>query len=130
MPGTNTVGTNTAARMMAIPITGADTSSIALKAAALGANPSSIWRCTASTTTMASSTTSPIASTSPNNESVLMENPNSGNMANVPTSETGTANSGISVARQSCGNRYVTSATSNNASPSVTAISLMTYLFL
>ena len=47
----------------------------------------------------------PMASTRPNSESVLMENPNSGKDINVPTSETGTASSGISVARQSCRKR-------------------------
>jgi hypothetical protein len=54
---------------------------------------------------MASSTTWPIARTSPNNDNVLMEKPNTGNRANVPRSETGTARSGISVARQPCKNR-------------------------
>jgi len=47
--------------------------------------------CTPSTTTIASSTTRPIARTRPNIESVLIEKPNSGNRTNVPTSETGTA---------------------------------------
>ena len=46
---------------------------------------------------MASSTTSPIASTRPNSDSVLMENPSTGNIMNVPISETGTAINGISV---------------------------------
>ena len=40
---------------------------------------------------MASSTTNPMASTSPKSESVLIEKPNSGNSMKVPTSETGTA---------------------------------------
>ena len=96
------VGTNTAESTSAIPITGPEISSIALNAAALGAMPSSMWRSTASTTTIASSTTSPIASTNPNNDSVLIENPNAGKKTNVPISETGTARSGISVARQPC----------------------------
>ena len=64
-----------------------------------------MWRSTASTTTMASSTTSPIASTSPKSESVLIEKPKSGKKTNVPISETGTASNGISVARQLCRNR-------------------------
>src|SRR6266849_618020 len=75
---------------------------MALLAASLGARPSSMWRCTPSTTTTASSTTKPIASTNPNIESVLIEKPNSGKKTNVPTSETGTASNGMSVARQSC----------------------------
>ena len=105
MPGMKTVGTNTADRTSAMPITGPEISSIAFKAAALGARPASMWRSTASTTTMASSTTRPMASTRPNRESVLMEKPKSGKNTNVPTSETGTASIGISVARQPCRKR-------------------------
>ena len=51
---------------------------------------------------IASSTTRPIASTKPKSDSVLIEKRNSGKMANVPTSETGTVSSGIKVARQPC----------------------------
>jgi hypothetical protein len=43
-----------------------------------------------------------MASTRPKRDSVLMEKPNSGKSTNVPTSETGTASSGIKVARQLC----------------------------
>ena len=60
-----------------------------------------MWCSTASTTTIASSTTRPIASTRPNSDRVLIEKPSNGKTANVPTSETGTASSGIKVARQS-----------------------------
>jgi len=60
----------------------------------LGRQTSSMWRCTPSTTTTASSTTKPMASTNPNIESVLIEKPNSGKKTNVPTSETGTASNG------------------------------------
>ena len=48
-------------------------------------------RSTFSTTTIASSTTMPMASTSPNRVSVLIEKPKSSMNANVPTIETGTA---------------------------------------
>ena len=51
---------------------------------------------------MASSTTRPIASTNPNNDRVFTEKPNNGNTAKVAISETGTANMGMIVARQSC----------------------------
>src|ERR1700751_2218961 len=88
------VGTKTDERTKAMPITGPESSSIAFRAASLGFRPSSMWRCTPSTTTIASSTTRPIASTSPNIERVLMEKPKSGNRMKVPTRETGTANSG------------------------------------
>ena len=100
----NTVGTNTAVRINAIATTGPATSCIAFKAASLGAIPSSMWRSTASTTMMASSTTNPIARTSPKSESVLMEKPNMGKSAKVPTNDTGTANNGMSVARHPCRN--------------------------
>src|SRR6267143_2042727 len=68
MPGINAVGTNTAARIRAMPITGPETSSFAFKEASLGESPCSMLCSTASTTTMASSTIKPIASTKPNRE--------------------------------------------------------------
>ena len=78
MPAMKATGTNTAARIRAMPMTGAVTSDMALKVASLGESPCSMWRSTASTTTMASSTTRPMASTKANSESVLIENPSSG----------------------------------------------------
>ena len=81
----------TAARMNAIATTGPDTSDMALDGRlARDSCPRSMLCCTASTTTMASSTTMPIASTRPNMLVMLMENPSSGNSANVPMIETGT----------------------------------------
>ena len=61
-----------------MPTTGPETSSIALSVASRGAMPSSMWCSTASTTTIASSTTRPMASTRPNSDSVLIEKPSSG----------------------------------------------------
>ena len=75
---------------------------MALRLASRGDMPSSMWCSTASTTTIASSTTRPIASTRPNSDRVLIEKPSNGNTANVATSETGTARSGIKVARHPC----------------------------
>ena len=66
-------------------------------------------RSTFSTTTMASSTTMPMASTRPNSVSVLIEKPSTGITAKVPISDTGTASSGMIVARQVCRNRNTTS---------------------
>ncbi len=66
-----------------------------------------------------------MASTSPNSDSVLIENPRSGKSANVPMSETGTATIGISVARQFCRKRNTTRMTSSIASQSVMTISRM-----
>ena len=65
---------------------------------------------------MASSTTMPMASTSPNMLVMLMENPSSGNSANVPITATGTVSSGISVARQFCRKMKTTRMTSPMAS--------------
>ena len=67
-----------------MPITGADTSFMAWTVASLGVFPCSMWCITASTTTIASSTTMPMASTRPNMESVFTEKPSSGKKMNVP----------------------------------------------
>ena len=125
IPVMKPAGTKTAARISAMPITGAETSSIALIVASRGESPCSMPTSTASTTTIASSTTRPIASTSPSSESVLIEKPSIGKKMKAPISETGTAISGISVARQPCRNRKTTMITSTIASTSVCTISLM-----
>ena len=81
---------------------GPETSPMALTVASLGDIPASILADTASTTTMASSTTIPMARTRPSNDKVLIEKPSSGKTAKVPISETGTAIVGIKVARKFC----------------------------
>ena len=65
---------------------------------------------------MASSTTMPMASTSPNSDRLFSENPSSAMMANVPISDTGTAIIGTMVARQFCRKTSTTMKTSTNAS--------------
>ena len=95
------------------------TSSIALRAASRGESPCSSQRSTFSTTTMASSTTMPIASTRPNSEMLFRLKPSAAMTAKVPTMATGTAISGISAARQFCRNTSTTIATSATASSSV-----------
>ncbi len=84
-----------------------------------------MFRSTFSTTTMASSTTMPMASTRPKSESVLIENPNASITANVPTIEIGTATSGMIEARQVCRNSTTTMTTSSVASNSVLMTSLI-----
>src|SRR5438270_6077388 len=84
-----------------------------------------MWRCTFSMTTIASSTTSPVASVMPNKVSVLMENPNNLTKMKVPTRETGMVAAGISVVRQSCKNRKMTKITSVMAPPKVKTTSRM-----
>ena len=76
-------------------------------------------RSTFSTTTMASSTTMPMASTKPNSDRLLMVKPNAAMKKNVPTSDTGMATSGMIAARQVCRNRITTRMTSTIASPMV-----------
>ena len=111
--------------MRAMATTGPDTSSIAFNAASRGESPASMCCSTASTTTMASSTTRPMASTRPKSDSVLIENPSRGKTMNAPTSATGTASSGMSVVRKPCKNMKTTSTTRRSASTSVFAISLI-----
>ena len=92
------------------------TSPMAACAAACGFKPSSILRSMFSTTTMASSTTMPVASTRPNRVSELIEKPASSSAASVPMMATGTATSGMTLARHVCRNTTTTSTTSSTAS--------------
>jgi len=64
--------------------------------------------CTASTTTMASSTTVPMASTSANSVRILRLNPAATRQANVPTSDTIMEMDGMSVLLRSCKKKYTT----------------------
>ena len=73
---------------------------MALMVASRGFRPASMWCSTASTTTIASSTTMPIASTSPKSVRLLSENPIAAMTAKVPMMATGTAISGMSADRQ------------------------------
>src|SRR5690349_22308434 len=75
MPGMNATGTNTESSTMVIAIIGAVMSAMARLVASPGDSSgcSSITRSTFSTTTMASSTTMPIASTTASRETVFAE---------------------------------------------------------
>src|ERR1700719_3760333 len=110
---------NTEHSTSAMEMMGRVTSPMAACAAACGFKPCSILRSMFSTTTMASSTTIPVASTKPNKVSELMVNPASSGAASVPTMSTGAATSGITLARQVCRNTTTTSTTSNTASNKV-----------
>ena len=92
------------------------TSCMALMLAWRGLRPASMLRSTFSTTTMASSTTMPMASTRPNSVRVLMVKPRASSTAKVPTTDTGTASSGMIDARQVCRKTMTTSTTSSTAS--------------
>ena len=100
-------------------MTGAETSSIALMVAARGFMPCSMWCSTDSTTTIASSTTIPIASTRPNSVRLFMLKPIAAMTAKVPMIATGTAIRGITADRQFCKNSRTTMATRITASRSV-----------
>ena len=95
-------GIKTAHNTRATAITGPVTSFIALRAASRGVAPLCSHLSTFSTTTIASSTTIPIASTNPKSEMLLMEYPSRAITAKVPMIATGTAMRGIRVARQLC----------------------------
>src|SRR5512139_879842 len=101
MPGMKAAGKNTELSTSVMAITGPVISSTALTVASLGERPIAIHRSTFSTTTIASSTTIPMANTSPSSETLLSENPNAAITAKVPIKDTGTSIIGISVARQS-----------------------------
>ena len=96
MPGMNAVGHEHRATAPARSRSPArPTSSIVLCAASRGDMPLAMWRSTVSTTTMASSTTMPMASTRPNSVRLFSEKPNAAITAKVPMSETGIATSGM-----------------------------------
>ena len=88
------MGTKTAPSTAEVAMIGPVTSAIAALAAAMGGSPASSCRSTFSTTTIASSTTSPMASTMPSMLMVLSENPITSITANVAMSDTGMATAG------------------------------------
>ncbi len=106
MPPIKATGRNTAQSTSTMATTGPETSCMARMAASLAEHFFSLMiRSTFSSTTMASSTTIPMASTMPNRVSRLMEKPSTSMPAKVPMSDTGTAIQGIRVARKFCRNR-------------------------
>src|SRR5207244_13507899 len=120
---------NTALNSTATPTRAPVICPMALRVASRGDNPSSaITRSTFSTTTIASSTSSPIARTRPNIVSTLIENPAAFMTPNAPSNTTGTAIVGTSVARMFCRNRYITRKTSATPSNSVLTTSVMEVL--
>ena len=112
----NAAGMNTAHSTSEIAISALPTSSMLLIAASRGRKPASILRSMFSTTTIASSTTMPTASTSPNRVRLFSVNPNIAITKNVPISEIGIATSGINAARQVCRKMITTMTTSRIAS--------------
>ena len=111
----NAVGTNTAISTRAMATRAPPTSSMVRCAASRGEYPSSRCRSTFSTTTIASSTTMPIASTRPNRDRLFSEKWKAAMTAKVPIRETGMAMIGITAARQDCRKTTTTSTTSTTA---------------
>ncbi|MNP26952.1 hypothetical protein D3C76_1198360 [compost metagenome] len=93
------IGAYTAARVMVMAITGPATSRAPTRAAATGVLPSSIWRWTFSTTTMASSTTRPTARTMASKVNKLRLKPNISISAAAPSIDSGMVTTGISTVR-------------------------------
>ena len=121
MPGMNATGTNTESSTSVMAMIGPVICVIASLVASAGdrSGRSSIVCSTASTTTMASSTTMPMASTSASREIVLADMPIASIRAKVPISATGTAMMGTRVALTRPRNMNTTTATSAKASNSV-----------
>src|SRR3984893_11131251 len=126
VPGNSATGTNTATSTSDVATTAPATSVMATDAALCGSvMPSAMCRSTFSMTTIASSTTKPVASVMPNSVNVLIENPKALMKMNVPTSDTGMVIAGINVLRQSCKNKKITAITSAMACSNVISTSRM-----
>ena len=109
MPGKNDTGTNTEISTSEVATTALATSAMAAEVAVCGSVLSSLMcRWAFSMTTIASSTTNPVARVMPNSVSELMEKSKILMKANVPISETGIVTAGMMVARQSSRNRKIT----------------------
>ena len=119
-PPRNATGRNTATSTSTIEISAPAISVIACLAASSAESPlPAMFASTFSTTTIASSTTRPIARMSPNSVSMFTEKPSRCMPTKVPTMETGTARIGMIVARSDCRNTNTTSTTSTTASKNV-----------
>ena len=119
IPGMNAGGKNTDISTSVIPMIGPISSFIASIDPCFGVCPRSTCCATPSTTTIASSTTIPIARTTANNVNRLIENPSTAIAANAPMIVTGTVVAGTNVARQSCRNTTITTSTNSPASNNV-----------
>ena len=124
VPGKKATGTKTATSTSDVAITAPVTSFMPAEAAAWASRcPSRMCRSMFSITTMASSTTRPVARVMPKRVRVLIENPRRFTKAKVPMSDTGMVTAGMSVLRQSCRKRKMTRITSTMAAASVSSTS-------
>ena len=118
-PPRKPIGAYTAASVMVMEMTGPTISRAPCIAACTGGLPSSRCRWMFSTTTMASSTTSPIASTIASSVSRLMLNPITSIRLQTPTSDSGMVTTGMITERNDARNRKITTTTMMTASPRV-----------
>ena len=120
VPGMKVTGMNTAINTSVHDMTATDTSLMACRVASRASlMPFSIFAMTASTTTMASSTTVPMASTRANSVRMLSEKPAILTMAKVPSSDTIIEMEGMMVALKFCRKKNTTSTTRMMAMTSV-----------
>ena len=124
MPPMNATGMKTEQRTMTMAISALRSWRIARSAATRADTcSSSMMRSTFSMTMIASSTTIPIESTSPNSVRRLTVKPSTAIPKNVPMIETGTASAGMSVERHFCRKMYTTIVTRMIARKSVISTS-------
>jgi hypothetical protein len=123
MPPISRIGMNTATSDRLIDSTVKPTSRAPSNAACKRGMPFSMWRVMFSSTTMASSTTKPVATISAISDRLSIEKPSRYITPNVPTIDIGTATLGISVARQLRRNRNTTITTRLIAISSVRSVS-------
>ncbi len=122
-PPMNSSGMNTATSDRLIESTVKPTSRAPSKAACMRSMPFSMWRAVFSSTTIASSTTKPVATVSAISDRLFRLNPSSHITPKVPSSETTVATAGITVARTLRRNTLTTSTTSRIEMSSVNSIS-------
>ena len=124
MPGKKATGTKTEISTSEVATTAPVTSRMAAEAAVMTSVWSSwMWRWMFSKTTIASSTTRPVASVIPKRVKVLIEKPKSLTKAKAPTRDTGMVIAGMTVLRQSWRKRKMTAMTKRIASRSVISTS-------
>ena len=123
MPPMNSSGMNTATRLIEIDTTVKPTSLAPFSAASTGFMPSSTWRLMFSSTTIASSTTKPVATVSAISDRLFSEKPSSHMMPRVPASDATTATAGTIVARHEPRKMLTTATTSSVAMTRVSSTS-------
>ena len=111
VPGKKAIGTKTEIKVAVVAKTAKNTCRVPTTAAASGFSPSARFRCMFSTTTMASSTIKPVASTKAKRVRMLMEKPSSQIAATVPINATGIAAAGIKVGRSAPMNKNMIATT-------------------